>query len=38
MDTNEMIIEYSDRDVSAWGGMKLMKDFLDRTGIREQLR
>lgn len=31
-------IEYSDKDVSAWGGMKLMKDFVDQTGIKDFLR
>ena len=26
-------IEFSDQSVTAWGGMKLMKDMLDATGI-----
>ena len=30
--------EYSERAVSAWGGMRWMKELLDRTGIREQLK
>lgn len=29
--------EYTDRPVSAWGGMRLMKELVDRTGIREFL-
>lgn len=31
-------IEYSDRNVTAWGGMKLMKDLVDRSGIKEKMR
>ena len=30
-------IEFSDHSVTAWGGMKLMKDMLDTTKIKEQL-
>lgn len=30
-------IEYSDKPVTAFGGMALIKRFLDQTGIREQL-
>lgn len=30
-------IEYTDRSVSAWGGMRLMKELMDKTGIREKL-
>lgn len=30
-------IEFSDHSVTAWGGMKLMKDLLDSTKIKEQL-
>jgi hypothetical protein len=30
-------IEYSDKPVTPFGGMVLMKRFLDQTGIREQL-
>ncbi len=30
METNDLVIEYSDRKVSAWGGMKLMKDLVGR--------
>jgi hypothetical protein len=29
--------EFTDRQVTAWGGMRLFKAFLDRTGIRERL-
>ena len=31
-------IEFSDHSVTAWGGMKLMKDLLDTTKIKEQLK
>ena len=37
MGFSDLKIEYSDRCVSAWGGMKLMKDFVDRTGIERFL-
>jgi Transposase DDE domain group 1 len=37
MGKKELQIEYSDRKVSAWGGMKLMKDFVENTGIKTQL-
>lgn len=30
-------VEYTDRPVSAWGGMRLMKELMDKTKIREQL-
>jgi hypothetical protein len=30
-------IEFSDQSVTAWGGMKLMKDMLDATGIKDEL-
>ena len=30
--------EFSDKKVTPWGGMRVFKEFLDRTGIREQLR
>ncbi|MFM8739887.1 MAG: hypothetical protein ACKOC0_06745, partial [Cytophagales bacterium] len=30
-------IEYSDKQVTPFGGMSLMKRFLDQTNIREQL-
>lgn len=30
-------IEYSDKNVTAWGGMKLMKDMIERSGIKQQL-
>jgi len=33
-----MQIEYSDKQVSPWGGMVLMKEIIDRTGIREKLQ
>lgn len=31
-------IEFSDHQVTAWGGMKLMKDLLDSSKIKEELR
>lgn len=31
----EIQIEFSDKKVTAWGGMKLMKDMLDSIGIKE---
>ncbi len=34
----ELKIEYSDRNVTAWGGMKLMKNLVDSTGIKDHLR
>ena len=30
--------EFSDKKVTPWGGMRVFKEFLDQTGIREQLR
>jgi len=30
-------IEFSDHQVTAWGGMKLMKDMLDACKIKEEL-
>lgn len=30
-------IEFSDHSVTAWGGMKLMKDLLDESKIIEEL-
>ncbi|MBU6159461.1 MAG: IS1380 family transposase [Bacteroidetes bacterium] len=30
-------IEFSDHSVTAWGGMKLMKDLLDASGMRDKL-
>jgi DNA-directed RNA polymerase subunit N (RpoN/RPB10) len=30
--------EFSDKKVTPWGGMRVFKEFLDRSGIREQLR
>jgi len=35
---NDLKIEYSDKEVTAWGGMKLMKNLLDGIGIREFMR
>jgi hypothetical protein len=32
-----MKVEYSDKPVSAWGGMMEMKELLDRTQIRSFL-
>ena len=37
MEMKELTVEYSDEKVSAWGGMKLMKDLVDRAGIKDQL-
>lgn len=36
--SSDLTIEYSDRAVTPWGGMKLMKDLVDRTGIKDELR
>jgi hypothetical protein len=33
----DLQVQYSDKQVSSWGGMKLMKDFVDRTGIKTYL-
>ncbi len=30
--------EYSERPVSAWGGMRWMKELLDKSGIRKELK
>ena len=30
--------EYTDRPVTSWGGMRLMKSLIDQTGIREYLQ
>ena len=30
--------KFTDRKVTAWGGMRMFKEFLDKTGIREELR
>ncbi|MEK7146291.1 MAG: IS1380 family transposase, partial [Patescibacteria group bacterium] len=35
---NKLRIEYSDKAVTAWGGMKLMKNLVQGTGILEVLR
>ena len=32
---NEIRVAFSDKKVTAWGGMKLMKDMLDSIGIKE---
>ncbi len=29
--------EYSDAPITAWGGMKEMKELLDKSGIRKKL-
>lgn len=34
----EIQVEFSDKKVTAWGGMKLMKDMLDGIGIKEFMR
>jgi len=31
----EIRVEFSDKKVTAWGGMKLMKDMLDNVGLKE---
>lgn len=31
-------IEFSNHSVTSWGGMKLMKDLLDASKIKDQLR
>jgi hypothetical protein len=31
----EIRVEFTDQKVTAWGGMKLMKDMLDSIGIKE---
>lgn len=33
----EISIEFSDKNITAWGGMKLMKDMVDAIGIKEYL-
>lgn len=33
-----LTVEFSDKKVTPWGGLILMKELLDRTGIREKLR
>ena len=30
--------EFTDRTVTPWGGMRMFKEFLDKTGIREELK
>jgi hypothetical protein len=32
---NEIQVEFTDKKVTAWGGMKLMKNMLDGTGIKK---
>lgn len=32
-----LLIEYSDKKVTPFGGMSLMKKFMNQTGIREKL-
>ena len=34
---NNIAYEYSDRRVTPWGGLRWMKELLDKTGIREEL-
>lgn len=38
MKSEDLTIAYSDRDVTAWCGMKLMKDLVDQSGIKDVLR
>jgi len=33
----DLQIEYSDRDITPWGGMKLMKNLVDQTAIKAYL-
>ena len=35
---NELKVEFTDKQVTAWGGMKLMKDMLDSIGIKEMMK
>ena len=35
---NELKVEFTDKQVIAWGGMKLMKDMLDSIGIKEMMK
>ena len=37
---NESLVkfEYTERNISAWGGMLLMKEVLDRSGVKEKFR
>jgi hypothetical protein len=37
MVNQNICFEYTDRPVSAWGGMRLMKELVDKSGIRQQL-
>ncbi len=39
MESEESLeIEYSAQEISPWGGMKSMKELLDKTGIRDPLK
>ena len=33
----EIKIEFTDKEITAWGGMVLMKKLIDRTGVNEVL-
>jgi hypothetical protein len=35
---NELKVEFTDKQVTAWGGMKLMKEMLDSIGIKEMMK
>ncbi len=35
---NELKVEFTDKQVTSWGGMKLMKDMLDSIGIKEMMK
>lgn len=37
MVTKNIAFKFTNRPVSAWGGMRLMKELIDRSGIRQQL-
>lgn len=36
--TRNISWEFTDKEVTAWGGMRMFKEFYDRTGIREEMR
>ncbi len=36
--TRNISWEFTDKEVTAWGGMRMFKEFYDRTGMREEMR
>ena len=34
--TRNISWEFTNKEVTAWGGMRMFKDFYDRTGMREE--